>query len=98
MSESGGEQAALEVVDLHKSFGTVEVIRGVSLSAHKGDVISILGASGSGKSTFLRCINLLEIPTSGDVYVAGEKMQMNPGNNGNVPVDIHQVERLRARR
>ena len=97
MSESGGEQAALEVVDLHKSFGTVEVIRGVSLSAHKGDVISILGASGSGKSTFLRCINLLEIPTSGDVYVAGEKILMKPGNNGNVPVDIHQVERLRAR-
>ena len=69
----GGEQAALEVVDLHKSFGNVEVIRGMSLSAHKGDVISILGASGSGKSTFLRCINLLEIPTAGDVYVAGEK-------------------------
>jgi arginine/ornithine transport system ATP-binding protein len=101
MSESsdaaGGEQAALEVVDLHKSFGNVEVIRGMSLSAHKGDVISILGASGSGKSTFLRCINLLEIPTAGDVYVAGEKILMKPGKSGNVPVDIHQVERLRAR-
>jgi arginine/ornithine transport system ATP-binding protein len=97
MSESGGEQAALEVVDMHKSFGDVEVIRGMSLSAHKGDVISILGASGSGKSTFLRCINLLEIPTSGDVYVAGEKILMKPGKAGNVPVDIHQVERLRAR-
>ena len=46
MSESSGEQAALEVVDLHKSFGDVEVIRGMSLSAYKGDVISILGASG----------------------------------------------------
>ena len=93
MSESsatgGGEQAALEVVDLHKSFGEVEVIRGVSMSAHKGDVISILGASGSGKSTFLRCINLLEIPTAGDVYVAGEKIRMKSGNTGNVPEDIH---------
>jgi polar amino acid transport system ATP-binding protein len=98
MSDSSGEEAALEVVDLHKSFGSVEVIRGVSLSAHKGDVISILGASGSGKSTFLRCINLLEIPTAGDVYVAGEKIRMKSGSNGsNVPEDIHQVERLRAR-
>ena len=97
-SQSGGEQAALEVVDLHKSFGEVEVIRGVSLSAHKGDVISILGASGSGKSTFLRCINLLEIPTAGDVYVGGEKILMKSGKSGaNVPEDIHQVERLRAR-
>ena len=97
MSEAGGDQAALEVVDLHKSFGEVEVIRGVSLTAHKGDVISILGASGSGKSTFLRCINLLETPTSGDVYVAGEKIRMKPGALGNVPEDIRQVERLRAR-
>ncbi|MCP4472316.1 MAG: ATP-binding cassette domain-containing protein [Gammaproteobacteria bacterium] len=98
MSDSTGEEAALEVVDLHKSFGNVEVIRGASLSAHKGDVISILGASGSGKSTFLRCINLLEIPTSGDVYVAGEKIRMKSGGaSGNVPEDIHQVERLRAR-
>jgi len=101
MSETSGavgaEQAALEVVDLHKSFGDVEVIRGMSLNAYKGDVISILGASGSGKSTFLRCINLLEIPTSGDVFVAGEKILMKPGKAGNVPMDIHQVERLRAR-
>ena len=97
-SQSGGGQPALEVVDLHKSFGDVEVIRGMSLSAHKGDVISILGASGSGKSTFLRCINLLEIPTAGDVYVGGEKIRMKNGKTGAyVPEDIHQVERLRAR-
>ena len=98
MSDSTGEEAALEVVDLHKSFGNVEVLRGVSLSAHKGDVISILGASGSGKSTFLRCINLLEIPTAGDVYVAGEKIRMKSDSYGSYqPEDIHQVERLRAR-
>ena len=83
--DRGGEQAALEVVDLHKSFGDVEVIRGMSLVAHKGDVISILGASGSGKSTFLRCINLLEIPTAGDVYVAGEKKRMKNGKSGAKP-------------
>ena len=97
MSDTTGEEAALEVVDLHKSFGEVEVIRGVSLSAHKGDVISILGASGSGKSTFLRCINLLETPTAGDVYVTGEKILMKSSSHGNVPEDIHQVERLRAK-
>jgi arginine/ornithine transport system ATP-binding protein len=60
-------------------------------------VISILGASGSGKSTFLRCINLLEIPTAGDVYVAGEKIRMKSRGDSYVPEDIHQVERLRAR-
>ena len=98
MSERAGDHAALEVVDLHKSFGDVEVIRGVSLSAHKGDVISILGASGSGKSTFLRCINLLEIPNAGDVFVAGEKIRMHTSRSGRYePEDIHQVERLRAR-
>ena len=71
MSDSTADHAALEVVDLHKSFGDVEVIRGVSLSAHKGDVISILGASGSGKSTFLRCLNRIEEPSNGEVLIEG---------------------------
>ena len=98
MSETSADHAAIEVVDLHKSFGDVEVIRGVSMSARKGDVISILGASGSGKSTFLRCINLLEIPNAGDVFVAGEKILMHTNKSGRYePEDIHQVERLRAR-
>jgi len=98
MSETSGDQVALEVVDLHKSFGDVKVIRGMSMSAHKGDVISILGASGSGKSTFLRCINLLETPTAGEVYVEGEKIRMKSDRLGNyLPEDIHQVERLRAK-
>jgi arginine/ornithine transport system ATP-binding protein len=98
MSETADDHAALEVVDLHKSFADVEVIRGMSMQAHKGDVISILGASGSGKSTFLRCINLLEIPTAGEVYIAGEKIRMRKGKSGEYePEDIRQVERLRAR-
>lgn len=98
MSEQAGDHAALEVNDLHKSFGDHDVIRGVSMSAHKGDVISILGASGSGKSTFLRCINLLEIPSAGEVIVAGEKIRMHTGKSGSYePEDIHQVERLRAK-
>ena len=98
MNEPSGGQAALEVHDLHKSFGDHDVIRGVSLSAQKGDVISILGASGSGKSTFLRCINLLEIPSAGEVVVSGEKIRMKTGKTGIYePEDIHQVERLRAK-
>ena len=74
--------AALRIDDLHKSFGAHEVIKGVSMEAQKGDVIAILGASGSGKSTFLRCINLLETPNSGDVYLAGEKIRMKTNRRG----------------
>jgi arginine/ornithine transport system ATP-binding protein len=97
MSDETGGHAALQVVDLYKSFGDHEVIRGVSMRAQKGDVISILGASGSGKSTFLRCINLLEIPSAGEVYVAGEKIRMQNGKTGLYePEDMRQVERLRA--
>lgn len=90
--------SALRIDDLHKSFGDHEVIKGISMEAQKGDVIAILGASGSGKSTFLRCINLLETPNSGDVYLAGEKIRMKQNRHGEVvPADIRQVERMRAR-
>ncbi len=92
------DPAALKIEDLHKSFGSHEVIKGVSMEAQKGEVIAILGASGSGKSTFLRCINLLETPNSGDVWLAGEKMRMKRNRHGDtVPEDIRQVERMRAR-
>jgi polar amino acid transport system ATP-binding protein len=57
------------VRDLYKSFGKLEVLKGVSLEAHEGDVICVIGPSGSGKSTFLRCLNMLERPTSGTVIV-----------------------------
>jgi len=66
--------AAVEVRDLHKSFGAVEVLKGVSLTVEPGDVLCIIGPSGSGKSTLLRCINQLEVPTSGDVFVNGVKL------------------------
>ncbi len=89
---------ALQVNDLYKSFGDNAVIKGVSMDASRGDVISILGASGSGKSTFLRCLNLLETPDSGDVFLAGEKMAMKRNRRGHqVPVDIRQVEKMRSR-
>jgi len=91
-------KTALLVEDLHKYFGTDEVLKGISLEAHEGDVIAMLGASGSGKSTFLRCLNLLETPTSGKVYVGGELIRMKKDRYGEtVPEDIKQVERLRTR-
>lgn len=90
--------AALKIKDLHKSFGSHEVIKGISLEAQKGEVIAILGASGSGKSTFLRCINLLETPDSGEVWLRGEQMRMTKNRRGEiVPADLRQVEGMRAR-
>ncbi|MDR3536354.1 MAG: amino acid ABC transporter ATP-binding protein [Acetobacteraceae bacterium] len=62
---------ALSVRNLHKSFGPLEVLRGISLDIAQGAVVTLIGASGSGKSTFLRCLNHLEQPTSGEIYVDG---------------------------
>lgn len=89
---------ALVVEDLHKQFLGIEVLKGVNLTANEGDVISMLGSSGSGKSTFLRCINLLETPDSGTVTVHGETISMTKDKRGNpVPEDMDQVIRLRAK-
>jgi arginine/ornithine transport system ATP-binding protein len=88
----------LQATDIHKRFGDNEVLKGVSLTAHAGDVISIIGSSGSGKSTFLRCLNLLEKPNQGRIAVAGEELQLTPGKNGElVPVDVKQLQRLRTK-
>lgn len=88
----------LNVIDLYKSFGNIDVLKGVSLEAQKGDVISMIGSSGSGKSTFLRCINLLETPTSGDIILHGEAIKFKTNSAGeNTPADIKQVERMRAK-
>ena len=89
---------ALAVKDIRKTFGALEVLKGVSLDAHPGDVISILGASGSGKSTFLRCINLLETPDSGEVRLGEELIKMKRGRDGRaLPADRKQVDRIRSR-
>lgn len=89
---------ALLVRDVHKRFGSDEVLKGISLTANEGAVIAILGASGSGKSTFLRCINLLEIPDIGEITVHGETIQMQQDKNGRQRAkDQRQVERIRAR-
>jgi arginine/ornithine transport system ATP-binding protein len=89
---------ALRVEDLYKSFGNVEVLKGISLEAYEQDVISILGSSGSGKSTLLRCINLLETPTSGKVYVRGELIKMREKRPGDrVAENRKQVEHIRSK-
>ncbi|WEZ85959.1 ATP-binding cassette domain-containing protein (plasmid) [Rhizobium sp. 32-5/1] len=74
--------AALCVVDLKKRFGHLEVIKGLSLQAQRGDVISILGSSGSGKSTFLRCLNFLEEPNAGEIWVSGRQVKIRGGLTG----------------
>jgi polar amino acid transport system ATP-binding protein len=63
--------STIEIGDLHKSFGNLEVLRGIDLSVEPGEVVCVIGPSGSGKSTLLRCVNLLEEPTSGSIRVAG---------------------------
>ena len=99
-SSSPGKFASdvLVVEDLHKSFGQTEVLKGISLTAKNHDVLAILGSSGSGKSTFLRCINLLETPNSGRVWVNGELIQMAQGPNGTMqPADAQQIVRIRRK-
>lgn len=86
---------ALVANNIHKSFGSLEVLKGLSLEAHDGDVISILGSSGSGKSTFLRCINLLEVPDQGRIEVGGDVIDIAPGNQ-QMRLDAAKVNRLRT--
>lgn len=88
----------LQVADIHKRFGGQDVLKGISVNAKRGDVISILGSSGSGKSTFLRCINYLETPDQGIVTVDGEEIRTKPSKDGGlIPADQKQLARLRAR-
>jgi arginine/ornithine transport system ATP-binding protein len=88
----------LQIEDVHKRFGSNEVLRGVSLSADAGDVIAIIGSSGSGKSTLLRCINMLERPNAGRITVAGEALVLVPDKNGELMAqDPRQLQRLRTK-
>lgn len=89
---------ALDLKDIHKSYGSLEVLKGVSLTAHDGDVISILGSSGSGKSTLLRCINLLENPSKGQIFVGDEELKLTPAKNGGLKAqDRKQLDALRSK-
>ena len=88
----------LLVEDLHKRYGSNEVLKGVSLAANAGDVTCIIGSSGSGKSTLLRCINLLEQPNQGRITLNGEAMQLVPDRHGTLKAaDPKQLQRLRSK-
>ena len=88
----------LNVIDLHKRYGEHEVLKGVSLQAKAGDVISIIGSSGSGKSTFLRCINFLEKPSEGTIVVSGQNIGLVRDKDGQLKVaDKNQLRLLRTR-
>ncbi|GGY24299.1 ABC transporter ATP-binding protein [Paludibacterium paludis] len=89
----------LNVIDLHKSYGNHEVLKGISMTARAGDVISIIGSSGSGKSTFLRCLNLLEAPHQGRIIVSGEELSLVPDQRTGAlkAADPKQLARIRTR-
>ena len=92
------ENSALYLKDIHKSFGDLEVLKGIDLQAHEHDVISIIGSSGSGKSTFLRCINLLERPTEGEIFITGEKLHLDRAQDGQLDACSHrQLAQLRSK-
>jgi len=89
---------ALHVDEVHKRFGSLEVLKGISMTARKGDVTALIGSSGSGKSTFLRCINFLEVPDQGRIEVGGEEVALTRDKRGRTaPADWHQVNRIRTR-
>jgi ABC-type histidine transport system ATPase subunit len=89
-------QPVIRVVDLHKAFGVLEVLKGVSFDIRRGDVVSLIGASGSGKSTLLRCINHLETPTAGEVYIEGRPMGFRlDGSGRRRPDSTAGINRLR---
>lgn len=86
----------IEVRDLFKSYGDLEVLKGVSLKANQGDVICLIGSSGSGKSTLLRCCNLLENSQSGDILFEGEAVKWTGSGSNRKPADQAQVTRMRT--
>lgn len=75
----------IKTVNLHKSFGSLQVLKGVSQTVEKGEAVSIIGPSGGGKSTFLRCLNLLEKPESGQIFFEGREITGN-----HVDIDAHR--------
>jgi len=88
----------LRVTGLSKSFGRHQVLRNVSLSAKKSDIICLIGSSGSGKSTFLRCLNFLERPNKGEMFLNGQPIELVHGDNEELTVRNNgQLRWLRSR-
>ena len=80
-----GTNELIKTVDLHKSFGKLHVLKGVSETIHTGETVSIIGPSGGGKSTFLRCLNLLEVPDKGHIFFEGQEI-----TGKKVDIDLHR--------
>ena len=90
------QSPVIEIRNLHKAYGALEVIKGVDITAKRGDVVSLIGSSGSGKSTLLRCANLLEDSQQGDVLFKGEPVTWRGTGLNRVPADRNQVMRIRT--
>ncbi len=88
--------SVIEIRGLHKAYGELEVIKGVDISARRGDVVSLIGSSGSGKSTLLRCCNLLEDSQQGEILFKGEPVQWKGAGMTRHPADSRQVLRIRT--
>lgn len=90
------DTAVIEIRNLHKAYGALEVLKGVDIRAKRGDVVSLIGSSGSGKSTLLRCCNLLEDSQQGEVLFKGEPVIWKGRDHGRRPADAKQVMRIRT--
>ena len=86
----------IEIKGLHKAYGDLEVLKGVDITAKRGDVVALIGSSGSGKSTLLRCCNMLEISQEGTILFQGEAVRWNSQGHSRRPADPAQVTRLRT--
>ena len=84
----------VKLVDVHKSFGSLEVLKGINLEITKGEVVCVLGASGSGKSTMLRCLNHLERITDGEIYIDGELSDKRKDGKDLMKIDPQKVQML----
>ena len=89
-------ETVIEIKDLHKSFGDLNVLNGVNISAKQGEVISLIGSSGSGKSTLLRCANLLENSQQGEIKFSGEEIKWKGSGDNRAPADPNQVRLMRT--
>ena len=93
---SGNGQPVLRVEGLHKSFGKLEVLRGIDLTVREGEVTAVIGPSGSGKSTLLRCLNFLEVPTGGRIYFRGDLVGHKEVNGKLLPIDDRKLNEQRS--
>jgi polar amino acid transport system ATP-binding protein len=86
----------VRIEGLHKSFGSLQVLKGIDLNVQQGQKISLIGPSGSGKTTLLRCVNYLEEPTQGDIYIDNELIGQRLVGTRKVPMSDKELSRMRA--